>query len=69
MRFEIAEPAKRKAPSTRKDAVKIGERLNADAVIYGNVKMEEAILKISLEMVNVKNGSLFASEGKWIKGN
>lgn len=68
LRFEIAEPAKRKAPSTRKDAVKIGERLNADAVIYGNVKMEEAILKISLEMVNVKNGSLFASEGKWIKG-
>ena len=68
LRFEIAEPAKRKAPSSRKDAVKIGERLNADAVIYGNVKMEEAILKISLEMVNVKNGSTFATESKWIKG-
>jgi len=68
MRFEIITPEEQKIPSSRKEAVKTGKKLKADAVIHGSSKIEDDILKISLEMINVKNGSTFATESKWIKG-
>src|SRR4030067_1082820 len=68
VRFEIVMPEEQKIPSSRKEAIKIGKKLKADAVIHGSSKMEDDILKISLEMINVKNGSTFATESKWIKG-
>ncbi len=68
VRFEIVIPEEQKIPSSRKEAIKTGKKLKADAVIHGSSKMEDDILKISLEMINVKNGSTFATESKWIKG-
>ena len=68
VRFEIVIPEEQKIPSSRKEAIKIGKKLKADAVIHGSSKIEDDILKISLEMINVRNGSTFATESKWIKG-
>ncbi len=68
MQFEIVMPDEAiKYPVSKKDAVKLGRKMNADAIVTGTVKVEENILKIYVQMINAKTGNLFSTESKWIK--
>ena len=67
MRFEIVMPEEQKS-RLQERGCKNRQKLKADAVVHGSSKIDDDILKISLEMINVRNGSTFATESKWIKG-
>ncbi|MBI5043683.1 MAG: autotransporter outer membrane beta-barrel domain-containing protein [Nitrospirae bacterium] len=68
IQFEIVIPDETiKYPISKKETIKIGRKLNVDAVVTGNIKVEEGILKIFTQIINAKTGDLFATENKWIK--